>query len=69
MAEKAASVKPSPLTLSQREREKSKDNTSSMKRSASTALNAEVFVAAPHAVARCFDLFGKRRSPNISGLG
>src|SRR5438552_15994818 len=27
-----------------------------------SALNAEVFVAPPHAVAMCFDLFGERRS-------
>src|SRR6266700_1592319 len=27
-----------------------------------SAFNAEVFVAAPHAVAMCFDLFGERRS-------
>jgi len=33
------------------------------------AFNAEVFVAAPHAVAMEFDLFGERRSPDVSGLG
>src|SRR5438105_3038369 len=33
------------------------------------ALNAEVFVAAPHAVAMEFDLFGERRSPDASGSG
>ena len=27
-----------------------------------SAFNAQVFVAAPHAVAMCFDLFGERRS-------
>jgi hypothetical protein len=34
-----------------------------------SAFNAEVFVAAPHAVAMEFDLFGERRSPDASGLG
>jgi hypothetical protein len=34
----------------------------SMKRSASTALNAQVFVAAPYAIAMEFDLFGERRN-------
>jgi hypothetical protein len=33
------------------------------------AFNAEVFGAAPHAVAMEFDLFGERRSPDASGLG
>src|SRR5207245_2555450 len=33
------------------------------------AFNAELFVAAPHAVAMFFDLFGERRSPDVSGLG
>jgi hypothetical protein len=33
------------------------------------AFNAEVFVAPPHAVAMEFDLFGKRRSTDASGLG
>jgi hypothetical protein len=32
------------------------------------AFNAEVFVAAPYAVAMEFDLFGERRSPDASGL-
>jgi hypothetical protein len=34
-----------------------------------SAFNAEVFVAAPHAVAMELDLFGERRSPDASGLG
>jgi hypothetical protein len=34
-----------------------------------SAFNAEAFVAAPHAVAMEFDLFGERRSPDASGLG
>ena len=33
-----------------------------------SAFNAEVFVAPPHAVAMCFNLIGKRRSPDASGL-
>ena len=33
------------------------------------AFNAEVFVAAPHAVAMEFNLFGESRSPDASGLG
>src|SRR5437588_4305077 len=34
------------------------------------AFNAKVFVAPPHAVAMCFDLFGERRSGHDgSGLG
>jgi hypothetical protein len=34
-----------------------------------SAFNAEVFVAAPHAVAMEFDLFRERWSPDASGLG
>ena len=33
------------------------------------AFNAQVFVAAPHAVAMEFDVIGERRSPDASGLG
>src|SRR6266542_6894149 len=35
-----------------------------------STFNAEVFVAAPHAVAMCFDLFGKKRSSHwVKGGG
>src|SRR6266536_484440 len=33
-----------------------------------STFNAEVFVAAPHAVAMCFDLFGERRSSHGAPL-
>ena len=34
------------------------------------SFNAEVFVAPPHAVAMCFDLFGERRSSHcVKGGG